>query len=404
MANLIALGGRAVDENLALVTNATAYFYLVGSTTPLVVYSDNTLTTALGSSVAADAEGVFPQCWTSLSKVKIDVRNGSNVSLPGFPQDNFPTFPEGGQSAGQITTTPVTGNAATNAQAFMANNTARINARDNGAALVVSSGTGGAYAITAQFTITGYAALQEFEFIANHASIGGGADTLNVDGQGGIGLRKYAGSTTKANLAAGDIGVGDAIRVKYDGTHFVIVKPIVQFASNAEIETGTETTKAVTPAGLTSYGLNVAVFRDERASGTEGGTFTSGAWQIRTLNTTQVNNITGASLSSNQISLPAGTYEVDILAPALRVNQHQARLQNITDGATTILGTSEFSEQSGTISTTPSVVRGVFTIAAAKTFEVQHRCSVTQAVNGFGGANSFGSGEVYTTVLIRRLA
>lgn len=223
MANLIALGGRAVDENLALVTNATAYFYLVGSTTPLVVYSDNTLTTALGSSVAGDAEGVFPQCWTSLSKVKVDVRDASGVSLPGFPQDNFPTFPEGGQSADQITTSPVTGNAGTDAQAFMANNTARLNVRDNGAALVVSSGSGGAYAITANYTISAYAVLQEFEFIANHTNPGT-SDTLNVDGQGATELRKYNTSAAKVALDADDISQGDVVRVKYDGTHFVMMK------------------------------------------------------------------------------------------------------------------------------------------------------------------------------------
>ena len=42
-----------------------------------------------------------------------------------------------------------------------------------------------------------------------------------------------------------------------------------------------------------------------------GGSSTAGSWQTRPLNTTDYNDISGAYLSSNQIFLPAGRYEMN---------------------------------------------------------------------------------------------
>ena len=47
---------------------------------------------------------------------------------------------------------------------------------------------------------------------------------------------------------------------------------------------------------------------NDQANNTGGGSATSGAWRTLVINTSKKNNITGASLSSNQITLPAGTY------------------------------------------------------------------------------------------------
>lgn len=239
MANLILLNGRAVDANLAVVTDATAYFFAAGSTTPLTVYTDNGLGTPRGTTVAADASGIFPQCWTSAQDVKVDVRNGAGNSLPGFPQDNYPTLPETGSTGTDVTMTPVTGNGGTNAQDFGANNVSRLNRFDNAAGLPVATGAGGSYAITSPYAITAYATRQEFEFIANHANAGGGSDTLNVDAVGAATLKKYSGSTTKTDLAAGDFGTGDAVRVKYDGTNFIVVQTILPLSTNTDFSQDT---------------------------------------------------------------------------------------------------------------------------------------------------------------------
>jgi hypothetical protein len=148
--------------------------------------------------------------------------------------------------------------------------------------------------------------------------------------------------------------------------------------------------------------LSYAIFRDEKAQNTAGGTFTSGAWRTRDLNTTQFNNITSASLSSNQITLPSGTYLIDGFAPAAIINKHQTRLQNITDSTTTLIGQNAFNEPASFVETY-SRLSGIITIAATKTFELQHRSSATTATEGLGVANNLTT-EVYSSITITKVA
>jgi hypothetical protein len=51
--------------------------------------------------------------------------------------------------------------------------------------------------------------------------------------------------------------------------------------------------------------------RDEKSNGTAGGGSTSGSYETRTLNTVMTNEVSGASLTSNQIILPSGTYFIN---------------------------------------------------------------------------------------------
>jgi|FLOH01.1.fsa_nt_gi hypothetical protein len=150
--------------------------------------------------------------------------------------------------------------------------------------------------------------------------------------------------------------------------------------------------------------LTTATFNETQASGTNGGTFTSGAWQKRTLNTTILNDITSCTLTSSVISLAAGTYMVNSSAPASGVNNNKVRLQNTTDSTTTILGTSERITVA-TDSSSRSVLQGVFTIAGTKNFELQHYAVTTRASEGFGQATVIsGISEVYSTIQIVKVA
>jgi hypothetical protein len=136
-------------------------------------------------------------------------------------------------------------------------------------------------------------------------------------------------------------------------------------------------------------------YREEQAAGTDAGGFTSGAWQTRTLNTEHADAGGHGSLAANQITLAAGTYEVDISCPAGVVNNHQAKLYNVTDAADTLIGTSEYCG-SGSTQYTKSRITGRFTIAGSKVFEVRHQCQTTKATDGFGNACNFGVTEIYT--------
>jgi hypothetical protein len=140
-----------------------------------------------------------------------------------------------------------------------------------------------------------------------------------------------------------------------------------------------------TPAGATRA---YAIFQDAKAVNTAGGTFTSGAWRTRDLQTTQVNTITSCSLASNQITLPAGTYYVWATTPSRAVQRNYSRLYNTTDSATLIPGSISYSGDSSIQVEEPiNVITGVFTIAGTKVIELQHRCSATKNGDGFGSSD-----------------
>lgn len=143
--------------------------------------------------------------------------------------------------------------------------------------------------------------------------------------------------------------------------------------------------------------------RDEKASGTQGGSFTTGAWRTRDLNTIKTNEITGASLSSNQITLPTGTYYIEASAPAYNVSRHQTALYNITDSSFEVIGTSEFTQDSKNV-VTRSFVKGRFTISAQKTLELQHQNSSTHNTYGFGVSSTFSQVCVFADLQIWRTA
>ena len=82
--------------------------------------------------------------------------------------------------------------------------------------------------------------------------------------------------------------------------------------------------------------------------------------------------------------------------PGYSIFEHKIRLYNVTDTATEILGTSTRSN----ISQTDSCINGKFTIASSKTFKIEHMCSKTNTLDGFGRACGFGTDEIYTTVVL----
>jgi hypothetical protein len=158
-------------------------------------------------------------------------------------------------------------------------------------------------------------------------------------------------------------------------------------------------------SGLGS-GFDTQLFhvRDERANGTGGGAFISGSFQTRPLNTVMTNEISGASLSSNQITLPSGTYYIFAQAKAYTVNAHKIRFRNMTDSLNTIVGDQSRADASYNVSNDVFVI-GRFTISAQKTFELQHRCETTRGdANGFGISSGYSEVEVHANVSIWKVA
>lgn len=137
---------------------------------------------------------------------------------------------------------------------------------------------------------------------------------------------------------------------------------------------------------------------DQKAEGVNGGTFTSGAWRTRDLNTIQWDADSLVTVAANQITLDAGTYECRIHAPSYAVSRNRIRLRNVTD-STTVL-TSASGQHCGSPASSDVWIFNRFTIAASKALEVQHICQNTSTTFGFGvslGDTVAGAGvEVYT--------
>lgn len=142
---------------------------------------------------------------------------------------------------------------------------------------------------------------------------------------------------------------------------------------------------------------------DSKASGVNGGGFTTGDWRKRDLNTILRNTIS-ATLSSSQITLPAGTYIVRASAPGCQIGAHQTRFYNITDASITAAGTSEYVSSATYLASNRSFLSYSFTIVVAKVFEFQHRCNTTRATYGMGYAVGSGENEVYAIVEIIKTA
>lgn len=143
------------------------------------------------------------------------------------------------------------------------------------------------------------------------------------------------------------------------------------------------------------------ILADEKATTTAGGACTAGTWVTRTLNTERGNTISGASLSSNQFTLPAGTYHIDAESNGYATNRFQIRIYNVTDAAVSSYGMSVYS--AGSSAATISRLKTIITIAAAKTFRLEGRCNTSSNSNDWGVATNFGGTEVYSLLEITKL-
>jgi hypothetical protein len=141
---------------------------------------------------------------------------------------------------------------------------------------------------------------------------------------------------------------------------------------------------------------------DIKSSGTNGGTFTSGSWQTRDLNTIIINQIPGSSLSSNTITLPAGIYDIIGDCIGYRCGLHKIRLRNISDSTDLLIGDSERSDPNS-LTSSKSSIKGRFSLVSSKDIQLQHRCSDTYSIEGFGVACGFDVSEIYSNLIIRKL-
>lgn len=147
---------------------------------------------------------------------------------------------------------------------------------------------------------------------------------------------------------------------------------------------------------------SIAYISDTKGVGTNGGSFTSGSWQTRDLNTVTGTNVDfWVTLSSNVFTLQPGTYHIQGNVPANNVSGHIARLYNNTTSSVAIKGSNASCK--GVMSQSYSIISGSITISgSAQSFIIQHKCDNTTLINGLGSASGYGSNEIYTTINITK--
>jgi hypothetical protein len=148
--------------------------------------------------------------------------------------------------------------------------------------------------------------------------------------------------------------------------------------------------------------------QDQKSQGTNGGSAGDNATPVRDLNTVLTNEITGASLGSNRVTLPSGTYYISAKAPASHCNSHQIFWYNYTDSSIVLTGQNSFNSTAGDAeSTTHSFLTGRFTIASSKVFHLGHRINSNSPTVGLGrdyGGTNTPPYELYTDINIWKVA
>lgn len=163
--------------------------------------------------------------------------------------------------------------------------------------------------------------------------------------------------------------------------------------------TGTGTWQKLTTSNFSTvdnpFDANLVHMRDEKTAGTNPQSLTASTWNIRTINTSTTNQVTGASLASNQITLPTGIYFIEAWVPGFACGLHKAKLYNLTSAADQILGTAAWASSTSPYGFSYSTIKGRLVLTSQAVFEIRHYVTVTSASVALAVGTST---EVYTEV------
>ena len=147
----------------------------------------------------------------------------------------------------------------------------------------------------------------------------------------------------------------------------------------------------------------VAYVKDLKAVNTAGGTASStGSFEDRELNTIQGESWFIDSLSSNVVTLQAGTYKIKGRAPFFDTGNTTIRLFDNTNSSVLAEGESTYVDTSNNHFNVAEV-QGVFSFTVATAVKLQYRCSSTVSSNGLGVGMNLGQRELYASLQIEKL-
>ena len=157
-------------------------------------------------------------------------------------------------------------------------------------------------------------------------------------------------------------------------------------------------------AALPVLAPRIATLSDVKTVGTVGGTATGATYNTRTLNTLVDPAGIVTSLSSNQFTLPAGSYYIEGFAPAGAVNGHKTRIRNITDSTTPIIGSNVYSGSGNPgFMSVLSNFSGPVVITTPKVFQLQHYIQSSVGTEDLGQGLNAGDNNIFAFVKITKI-
>lgn len=222
-----------------------------------------------------------------------------------------------------------------------------------------------------------------------------------------------SGAFTLSFSAAATLGANWAAWIRNSGSGVVTLDPsgaeTIDGAATFALNPGASLLiqcdgSAFRRAQLCQYDGQYLHVREEKASGVDGGTSSSGV-NVRALNAVVANTLAGASLAGGIVSLSAGTYEFEASAAMYGTAGVLSRLAlyNHTDSSDLMIG---LASQSGTsiADMRANTVSGRFTIPGAKSVKLNHYVSSGLATAGLGRPLATGQPEIYADLKIWRVA
>lgn len=155
--------------------------------------------------------------------------------------------------------------------------------------------------------------------------------------------------------------------------------------------------------GGTPYTPSIAILRDEKASGTNGGSSAASTWNNRTINTevSDIKNI--VTLASNQFTPIAGTYKIDVTAATHGGGGvHKLRLYNVTQDTVVSYG---LNGRGPTQSQAyPTTLKTIFTANGTDAYRIDHYTNAAVANTGLGFPTSItGVNEIYLELVLEKI-
>ncbi len=144
--------------------------------------------------------------------------------------------------------------------------------------------------------------------------------------------------------------------------------------------------------------------QNRQASGVDGGSTVAGVWTKRTLNTAVTNEIAGASLANDVVTLPAGTYYLEgsgylFMSLGLVGRNGQHRIRDTTGNATLCLGMPAY-QYANYGAAANMLVAGKFTLSVQSNIEFQYFSPIANAGDGQGLDASTGEANVFADLRI----